>query len=79
MLSFAGVGCLVATGLFFVPVTWHISPRVVYIACPAFTTLTVAPSFIGVAEVLGPFNALFYGVVGVIVGFAFESAKKREN
>ena len=35
-------------------------------------TITVDPSFTGVAILLAPLNALLYGLVGILIGLAVE-------
>jgi hypothetical protein len=68
-LAFAAIGYLVALGLYFAPLGWHIPGAVVYAICPAaYLTITVDPSFAGVALALGPVNASVYGVIGLAVG-----------
>jgi hypothetical protein len=82
-IAFAAVGYLVAFGLYFAPLGWHISSRVVYAICPAaYLTITVDPSFAGVALALGPINASVYGVIGLPVGlilWALARLMKRES
>jgi hypothetical protein len=54
-LVFAALGYLVALGLYFAPLHWHIPPAIVYAICPAaILTITVDPSFGAVALLLGP-------------------------
>jgi len=68
-LAFAAIGYLVALGLYFAPLGWHIPSAVAYAICPAaYLTITVDPSFAGVALALGPVNASVYGVIGLAVG-----------
>lgn len=46
-----------------------IPPLLVFLLCPAcIFTVTVDPSFSTVAILLGPMNALVYGVIGVCLG-----------
>jgi hypothetical protein len=75
-LAFAIVGYLVACGLYFSPARWHPSPSLVFTLCPpAFLTITVDPSFTSVAVILGPLNAVIYGVVGLLIGLAVEEIR----
>ena len=68
-LAFAAVGYLVALGLYFAPLRWHIPGGIVYAICPAaYLTITVDPSFPTVALILGPINASVYGVAGLPLG-----------
>jgi hypothetical protein len=68
-LAFAAVGYLVALGLYFAPLGWHIPAEIVYALCPAvYSTITVDPSFPSVALILGPINASVYGVAGLAIG-----------
>jgi len=68
-LAFAAVGYLVALGLYFAALGWHIPAAIVYALCPAvYSTITVDPSFPSVALILGPINASVYGVAGLAIG-----------
>jgi hypothetical protein len=68
-LAFAAVGYLVALGLYFAPLRWHIPGAILYAICPAaYLTITVDPSFRSVTLILGPINASVYGVAGLPLG-----------
>lgn len=70
VFGFAVAGYLVAIGLYFAPTTWHPSPALVLVICPAsFLTMIsmTDPSFGGMAIVIAPLNAVLYGVVGLLV------------
>lgn len=76
-LAFAAVGYLVALGLYFAPLSWHIPAAIVYAICPAaYSTITVDPSFPSVALILGPINASVYGVGGLALGLILWLATK---
>ncbi|MGC2724259.1 MAG: hypothetical protein WA224_09880 [Candidatus Acidiferrales bacterium] len=76
-LAFAAVGYLVALGLYFAPLSWHIPAPIVYAICPAaYSTITVDPSFPSVALILGPINASVYGVGGLALGLILWLATK---
>jgi hypothetical protein len=75
-LAFAAVGYLVALGLYFAPLSWHIPAAIVYALCPAaYSTITVDPSFPSVALILGPINASVCGV-GLAIGRSLWFATK---
>ena len=65
------VGYCVAIGLYLAPSHWHPTPTFVFAVCPpAMLTITVDPSLLAVATVLAPLNAVLYGIVGLLIGFA---------
>jgi len=75
-LAFAIVGYLAAIGLYYAPVNWHLSPKVVFTICPpALLTITVDPSFITAAMVLAPINALLYGGIGFLISMGIEDLR----
>jgi hypothetical protein len=77
-LAFAAVGYLVALGLYFAPLSWHIPAAIVYALCPAaYSTITVDPSFPSVALILGPIDASVCGVGGLAIGLSLWFATKR--
>jgi hypothetical protein len=81
-LGFAFVGYLVAIGFYFAPATWHPSPTLALAICPAnFLTMIsmTDPSFGGIAAVIGPLNAVLYGVVGLLTGVAVEGVRSRKS
>jgi hypothetical protein len=71
VLGFAIAGYLVAVALGFAPRTWHPSPAFVLSFCPA-ASLTMAtmtdPSFGEIALLIAPINAVFYSVLGFVIG-----------
>jgi hypothetical protein len=76
-LAFAAVGYLVALGLYFAPLGWHIPGAIVYAICPAaYLTITVDPSFPSMALILGPINASVYAVAGLPIGLTLWFATK---
>jgi hypothetical protein len=67
--SFAAAGYFVAVALQLTPPSWRLSPSLVYSVCPpAFATITVDPSWMAVLVVIGPANALIYGILGLVIG-----------
>jgi hypothetical protein len=72
-LGTAIVGYCVAIGLWAAPSNWHPTSTFVFTICPpAVLTITVDPSLLAVVTVLAPLNALLYGIVGLLIGFAIE-------
>lgn len=68
-LIFAFVGYFVAVGLMLAPANWHLTSSLVYSICPpAIVTITVDPSWMAMLIVIGPANALIYGILGLAIG-----------
>jgi hypothetical protein len=80
-LMFAVVGYLIALGLYFAPVNWHLRSTFVLAICPpAFlTTISMTdPSLATVAIMLAPLNAVLYGIVGIFVGLVARRVGNRK-
>jgi hypothetical protein len=70
-VTFAGLGYLIAMGLYFAPEGWHFPSGLILAICPpAFLTRIsmTDPSFTSVAVILAPLHALLYGILGLSIG-----------
>ena len=77
LLSFAAFGLILAVALNFVPSSFPLSIRVVYMLCPACgITITVDSSLAMNLFVLAPLNALIFGAIGGLIGTAYGMATR---
>jgi hypothetical protein len=76
--GFALFSYLLTVGLNFAPRSWHLTPQLVYLACPACVlTVTVDPSLGAVISMLAPLNAAVYGSLGALLGYFFLAVRNR--
>jgi hypothetical protein len=80
-LVFAVLGYLIALGLYFAPLNWHLRSTFVLAICPpSFLTMIsmTDPSFTTIAIMLAPLNAVLYGIVGALIGLLSRGFGKRK-
>ena len=76
--GFAILSYLFTVGLNFAPLSWHPTPNMVYLVCPACVlTITVDPSFGAEVLVLAPLSAVVYGSLGALLGYFFVAVRNR--
>ena len=69
---------LLTVGFNFAPPSWHPTPQMAYLMCPACVlTITVDPSLGAVMLVLAPLNAAVYGSLAVLLGYFFLAVRNR--
>jgi len=79
-LGFAVVGYLVAVALYFAPARWHFSPTELAAIYPSSILAIMSmtdPSFGAIAFLLAPMNAVWYGIIGLIIGSAVKEILSR--
>ena len=75
---FAALSYLLTVGLDLIPRSWHVTPQLAYLLCPACVlTITVDPSLGSVLLMLAPLNAAAYGSLGAVLGYFFLAVRNR--
>ena len=75
---FAALSYLLTVGLDLIPPSWHATPQLTYLLCPACVlTITVDPSLGSVVLMLAPLNAAAYGSLGAVLGYFLLAVRNR--
>jgi hypothetical protein len=78
--GFAAISYLVALVAFLAPHSWDLDPQLMFSLCPLyFVRMTFDPSLVTAFFLLAPMNAAVFGSLGLIVGYAWLTFRKRKT